>query len=105
MANPAAGVTATWGGTQFAEVVAIKVNYGGGLPVGRSEKFSTDLGTIEISCLNTACVSATRYGDKAEFSISGGGLTFTHKCIYVGCTLDGAANDIARYSVTLKPIK
>lgn len=105
MATYASGVTANWSGTPFQEVVEIKINYGGSLPIGRSERFSLDLGTIEVSCLGSANVSASNWGERSTFSVTGGGLTFSHSCVYLGCRIDGTVNDVAKYLVTLKPIK
>jgi hypothetical protein len=102
MANECAGVTASWDSTNFGEVVEIKVNAGGGLPLARASTWAFDVGTIDISCLSTANVSLAQYGKKATLSISGGGLTFSTKAICERVQLSGKVNDIARYAVTFK---
>jgi hypothetical protein len=102
MANECAGVTASWNSTDFGEVVEIKVNAGGSLPLARASTWAFDVGTIDISCLSTANVSLAQYGKKATLAISGGGLTFSTKAICERVQLSGKVNDIARYAVTFK---
>jgi hypothetical protein len=102
MANECAGVTASWDSTNFGEVVEIKVNAGGGMPLARASTWAFDVGTIDISCLSTANVSLAQYGKKATLAISGGGLTFSTKAICERVQLSGKVNDIARYAVTFK---
>jgi hypothetical protein len=102
MANECAGVTASWNSTNFGEVVEIKVNAGGSLPLARASTWAFDVGTIDISCLSTANVSLAQYGKKATLAISGGGLTFSTKAICERVQLSGKVNDIARYAVTFK---
>jgi len=102
MANECAGVTASWNSTNFGEVVEIKVNAGGSLPLARASTWSFDVGTIDISCLSTANVSLAQYGRKATLTISGGGLTFSTKAVCERVQLSGKVNDIARYAVSFK---
>jgi hypothetical protein len=102
MATECAGVTASWNSTDFGEVVEIKVNAGGSLPLARASTWAFDVGTIDISCLSTANVSLAQYGKKATLAISGGGLTFSTKAICERVQLSGRVNDIARYAVTFK---
>jgi hypothetical protein len=102
MANVCTGVTASWNSTDFGEVVEIKVNAGGSLPLARASTWAFDVGTIDISCLSTANVSLAQYGKKATLAISGGGLTFSTKAVCERVQLSGKVNDIARYAVTFK---
>jgi hypothetical protein len=102
MANECAGVTASWNSASFGEVVEIKINAGGGLPLARGSTWALDAGTIEIVCLSSANVSLAQYGKKATLAISGGGLTFSTKAICERVQLSGKVNDIARYAVTFK---
>jgi hypothetical protein len=102
MATQCAGVTASWGGASFGEVVEIKVNAGGGLPLARGSTWTLDAGTIDISCLSNANVSLAQYGRKATLSISGGGLTFSTKAVCERVQLSGKINDVARYAMTFK---
>jgi hypothetical protein len=102
MATECAGVTASWNSTNFGEVVEIKVNAGGSLPLARASTWTFDAGTIDISCLSTANVSLAQYGKKDTLTISGGGLTFSTKAVCERVQLSGRVNDIARYAVTFK---
>lgn len=102
MATECAGVTASWDSTNFGEVVEIKVNAGGSLPLARASTWAFDVGTIDISCLSTANVSMAQYGKKSTLSITGGGLTFSTKAVCERVQLSGRVNDIARYAVTFK---
>ena len=102
MATECAGVTASWNSTNFGEVVEIKVNAGGSMPLARASTWTLDAGTIDISCLSNANVSLAQYGKKATLAISGGGLTFSTKAVCERVQLSGKVNDIARYAVTFK---
>ncbi len=102
MANVCTGVTASWDGKPFGEVVEIKVNAGGSLPLARASTWAFDVGTIDISCLSTANVSLAEYGKKDTLTIAGGGLAFSTKAICERVQLSGRVNDIARYAVTFK---
>ena len=102
MATYATGITATWGGVAFGEVVDIKVTHGGGLPLGRLSTWTLDIGTIEIACLATANVSTSNYGKRKTLTIAGGGLAHSVTAVMEKFTLAGVVNDVARYTVTLK---
>ena len=102
MANVCTGVTASWNGQPFGEVVEIKVNAGGSLPLARASTWTLDAGTIDISCLSDDKLSPHDYGKKATLSIAGGGLAFSTKAICERVQLSGKVNDIARYAVTFK---
>jgi hypothetical protein len=102
MANPCTGVTVTWGGATLAEVVDIKVNAGGSLPIGRDSVHSLDAGTIDISCLHTASISLSERGLKKTLAFTGGGLTCSTKAVFQTLTIAGKVNDVARYSVSYR---
>lgn len=102
MATHCAGVAASWGGASLGEVVEIKINAGGGMPLARASTWALDVGTIDISCLSSANVSLAQYGKKATLAISGGGLTFSTKAVCERVQLSGKVNDIARYAMTFK---
>lgn len=102
MATYATGVTATWDGTSFGEVTELRVTHGGSLPLARASTWTLDVGTIEISCLTTANVSSDKYGKRAAVSITGGGLNYSGNAVLEKFTLQGVANDVARYGVTLR---
>lgn len=105
MAIYASGVTATWNGVSFGEVVELTVNHGGSLPLARASTWTLDVGTIELKCLHTANINATNYGKRGTVTISGGGLGYTGAAVLEKFTLAGTVNikgDVARYSVTLR---
>jgi hypothetical protein len=102
MATYATGVAATWDGLTFGEVTELRVTHGGSLPLARGSTWTLDLGTIEISCLSTANISTAKYGKRADVSITGGGLAYSGKAVLEKFTLQGVANDVARYGVTLR---
>lgn len=102
MATECAGVTASWNSTNFGEVVEIKVNAGGSMPLARASTWVFDAGTIDISCLSNANVSLAQYGKKSTLTIAGGGLSFSTKAVCERVQLSGKVNDIARYAVTFK---
>lgn len=102
MATACAGVTVTWGGAALEEVVDIKVNAGGSLPIGRDSVIALDAGTIEIACLHTANVSLAERGLKKTLAFTGGGLTCSTKAIFQTLNMAGKVNDVARYNVSYR---
>ena len=102
MANPCTGVTVTWGGATLQEVVDIKINAGGSLPIGRDSVHALDAGTIDIACLHTASISLAERGLKKTLQFTGGGLTCSTKAVFQTLTMAGKVNDVARYSVSYR---
>jgi hypothetical protein len=102
MANPCTGVTVTWGGAALEEVIDIKINAGGSLPIGRDSVIALDAGTIDIACLHTASISLAERGLKKTLAFTGGGLTCSTKAIFQTLTMAGKVNDVARYSVSYR---
>jgi len=102
MATACAGVTVTWGGAALEEVVDIKVNAGGSLPIGRDSVIALDAGTIEIACLHTANVSLAERGLKKTLAFTGGGLECSTKAIFQTLNMAGKVNDVARYNVSYR---
>ncbi|MBM4021293.1 MAG: hypothetical protein FJ284_03465 [Planctomycetes bacterium] len=102
MASICTGVSATWGGDLLGEVTEINVERGGDLPLGRASTWTLDAGTIQIKCLSTANLSASEYGRKKVFAVTGGGLTFSTKAVCQTLRLAGKVNDVARYEASFK---
>lgn len=102
MAINCAGVSATWNTVAFGEVTKIDVVRGGELPEARGSTWTLDAGTIEITSLSTAQLSAAQYGIKSTLAITGGGLTMTTKAICQTLRHTGTVNDVARYVGTFK---
>lgn len=113
MAQAAAGVTATWGGTAIGEIAELKVTYGGELPISRgptatsasASPWSFDIGTIEIASVGTANVSIAEYGKKATLSFGGPGVSVTTKAICQTLSLAAKTNDIWRFQSTFKIVR
>lgn len=102
MATPCAGVSATWNNVSFGEITKIDVTRGGELPQGRDSTWTVDAGTIEITSLSTAQLTASQYGNMAVLAFTGGGLTMTTKAICQTLRATGAVNDVTRYVGTFK---
>jgi hypothetical protein len=102
MATYSQGITATWGGTAFTEVVDLSWSYGGGLPKGRSAVWTDDLGSVTLTCMGTANVSTAQYGLRKQVVISGGGVTLTHYAVLESLGVAAELNGVTRYTVTLK---
>jgi len=105
MAINAAGVTVTWNTVAFQEVVDLKVQHGGDLPISRGgagTPFALDLGTIDVVCLGTANCTLNNYGKRATFQVTGPGVVFTHKAIFQRLAVEKKVNDVQRHTVTLR---
>ncbi len=102
MAIYCAGVSATWNSVALGEVTKIDVTHGGELPQARGSTWTVDAGTIEITSLSTAQLTAGQYGRKATLAITGGGLTMTTKAICQTLRATGAVNDVTRYVGTFR---
>lgn len=102
MATNCAGVTATWNSVAFGEVTKIDVTRGGEPPQARGSTWTLDAGTIEITSLSTAQLTASEYGKKATLAITGGGLTLTTKAICQTLRATGTVNDVTRYVGTFR---
>lgn len=102
MATHSQGITATWGGTAFTEVVDLSWTYGGGLPKGRSAVWTDDLGSVTLTCLGAANVSTGEYGQRKQIAISGGGVTLTQYAVLESLGVAAELNGVTRYTVTLK---
>ena len=105
MAIDAVGVTISWNGVTFDEVVDLKVLHGGDLPISRGgggSPFALDLGTIDVVCLGTANCTTDNSGRRATFQVSGPGVVFTHKAIFQRLAVEKKVNDVQRHTVTLR---
>ena len=102
MATYSTGITATWGGTTFSEVVDLSWSYGGSLPKGRSNTWTDEIGTVALTCLGTANTSTGQYGERKQITISGGGATLTHWAVWEGLTVAPEVNGVTRYTLTFR---
>lgn len=102
MATLSTGITATFSGTTFAEVTDLSWTYGGGLPKGRSDRWTDDVGSVTIACLGTAGVATSNYGTRGDLTITGGGAALTSKAVYEGLSVAPELNGVTRYTVTFR---
>lgn len=102
MATYSTGISATWGGTAFAEVTGLAWTYGGGAAKGRDAVWTDDLGTVSIECLSSANVSTAEYGLRKQLVISGGGANLTTYAVYESVGVAGEVNGVTRYTVTFR---
>jgi len=102
VATLAQGITVTWGGTSFQEVTDLQWTYGGGLPKGRSVRWTDDLGSVQITCLGGNNTSTAEYGTRKQVVITGGGATLTHYAVWESLSVTPELNGVTKYTVTLK---
>lgn len=102
MATPSTGITVTFGSITFAEVTGLSWSYGSGLPKGRNDTWTDDLGTVSVQCLSSTGISTGNYGQRNDLAITGGGADLTHKAAYQGIAVAPELNGVTRYSVTFK---
>lgn len=98
MATYSTGVTVSFAGTAFSEIVGLNFDYGGGPSIGRGSVFNPVLGAVQLENLGGA--SSAVYGARGSLVISGGGLALTVTAI---CTSVGAVaevNGLTRFSHT-----
>ena len=102
MATYSTGLSVTWGGVAFTEVVAAAPTYAGGPSKGRSVVWTDDAGTCTVECYGVTNVSSAEYGLRKQLVISGGGVSLTTYAVYEGFTQTPEVNGVTRYSVTFK---
>lgn len=99
MATYSTGVSVTWGGVAFTEVVGVVPTYAGGPSKGRSVVWTDEAGSVVVDCYGTANVSTSEYGLRKQIVISGGGMSLTSYAVYVGFTMAPELNGVTRFSV------
>lgn len=102
MATYSTGVSATWAGTPFTEVVDISYTYGSGLPKGRDSVWTDDLGTVSVTSLGTANFSIGQYGQRGSLSLSGGGMSLSQTCVCESLTATPELNGVTRFTMTFR---
>lgn len=102
MATYSTGVTATWGGSAFAEITDLSWTWGGGLPKGRSVVWTDDAGSVSITCLGAANMTTAEYGLRKQLVLSGGGQSLTTYAVYESLTVNPELNGVTRYTATFK---
>ena len=102
MATYSTGVTATWGGAAFEEIVELSYTYGGGLPKGRAVIWSDELGSVTLTCLGSANISSAQYGQRKQLVLAGGGQSLSVMAVCESLTITPQLNDVTRFAVTFK---
>ena len=102
MATNSVGISVTWGGVAFAEVVDVVPQYAGSASRGRSVVWTDDVGSVTVECLGSTNVSTAEYGLRKQIVISGGGMSLTSQAVYLGFVMRPALNGVTRYAVTFQ---
>lgn len=102
MAILSTGITVTFGVTTFAEVTDLAWSYGGGLPKGRGDYWTDDVGSVTVACLGTSGVATANYGVRDDLEIFGGGANLTCKAVCEGLNVAPELNGVTRFTVTFK---
>ena len=92
MATFSTGISVTWGGVAFTEVVGMPVTYGGGASRGRSVVWTDQAGNVTVECLGSANISTSEYGLRKQLVISGGGVNLTSQAVYEGFQMTPEVN-------------
>ena len=105
MATYSTGISATWGGSAFVEIVDLSLPLYGGLRKDRTASTSTpgwsdDVGSVSISAYGAANMTLGEYGTRKQLVISGGGLSLTINAVCTGVTVTPALNGVTRYTFT-----
>ncbi len=102
MATYSTGISATWGGVAFSEVVGLSWSYGGGSPKGRGSDWTDDLGSVSLTCLGSANAAKSNYGQRKLLVIAGGGNDLTEYASWESVAVANEVNGVTRYTITLK---
>lgn len=102
MATYSTGISATFAGTSFSEVIDLSWSYGGALPKGREIVWTDDVGSVTLTCLSSTGVTTSSYGLRGDLVISGGGANLTTKAVYEGVNVAAEVNGVTRYTVTFR---
>ncbi len=101
MAIPCQGITITWGGTAFSEVVSFAYTYGGN-SIGRER---AEVGTASIACLGTANTSITHHGERRQLVATGGGHNLTIDAIWQSVDASATRNDVTSFAITFRLVE
>jgi hypothetical protein len=101
MATYSTGLTVTWNSVAFTEVTQLAWGSGGSRQ-GRSTTWSSEQGSVSVTCLGTHNVSRTNFGTRAVLTISGGGSDLTSYAAWESVAVAPEINGVTRYTVTLK---
>jgi hypothetical protein len=107
MATYSTGISATWGGSAFAEVYELGLPLYGGVRKDRSLSglstgWSDEVGDISISAYGTANMNVAEYGKRKSLSVSGGGVSLTFNAVCTAVSATPELNGVTRYTFTAK---
>lgn len=102
MATYSQGLSVSWGGTPFTEVVGLDWQLGGGLPKGRLTAWTDEVGSVSVTTLGTANTSSSEYGSRKQLAISGGGQNLTSYAVWESLSVANEVNGVTRFTVTFK---
>jgi hypothetical protein len=102
VATYSTGISASWGGTPFVEVVDLSWTYGGGPSKGRSVVWTDAVGSVSLTTLGSANTSPTEYGLRKSLVLSGGGQSLTTNAVWESLAVAPEVNGVTRYTVTFR---
>jgi hypothetical protein len=102
VATYSTGITATWGGSAFAEIVDLSWSYGGGPSKGRTVIWTDDVGSVSITCLGPANMTTGEYGLRKSLVLSGGGQALTLNAVYESLSVAPELNGVTRFTATFR---
>lgn len=102
MATYSTGISASWGGTPFVEVVDLSWTYGGGPSKGRSVVWTDAVGSVSITALGSANINIAEYGLRKSLVLSGGGQSLTTNAVWESLAVAPEVNGVTRYTVTFR---
>jgi hypothetical protein len=100
-------ISASWGGSAFAEVYELGLPLYGSVRKDRSASgtstgWSDEVGDISISAYGAANMTLAEYGQRKSLSISGGGVSLTVNAVCTGVSATPELNGVTRYTFTAK---
>ena len=107
MATYSTGITATWGGTPFAEVYELGLPLFGSVRkdralAGDSTGWSDEVGNVSISAYGADNMNTSEYGQRKQLIISGGGVSLTSYAVCTSVSATPELNGVTRYTFTAK---
>jgi hypothetical protein len=105
VATYSTGITATWGGTPFAEVYEVGIPLYGSVRKDRttnvdSEGWTDEVGTVSVVAYASTNITTAEYGKRKQLSVSGGGLNLTKQAVCTGVSATPELNGVTRYTFT-----
>lgn len=107
MATYSTGISATWGGSAFAEIYELGLPLLGGVRKDRSfdmtsQGWTDEIGDVSISTYNSANMSTDEYGKRKLLVVSGGGIDLTFNAVCTAVSATPELNGVTRYTFTAK---